>query len=58
MIHGRVVDTSFLYAREGASPDSTPSLRDVVSAALGRDIHEGMHDSVTDAQVLYFIFSW
>lgn len=50
MAHDRVVDTSFLF--EGSDKKfSTPSLKDVVKAALGRDIQGGSHDSVTDAKV-------
>eukprot|EP00903_Cladosiphon_okamuranus_P005818 g5761.t1 len=49
MSHDRVVDTSFLF--EGSDKKfSTPSLKDVVRAALGRDIQHGCHDSVTDAK--------
>lgn len=54
MTHDRVVDTSYLFAREGY-PDGIPSLRDVVSAALGKAIQEEAHDSVTDAQVCTYI---
>lgn len=50
MAHDRVVDTSFLF--EGSDKKfSTPSLKDVVKVALGRDIQDGSHDSVTDAKV-------
>lgn len=50
MSHDRVVDTSFLF--EGSDKKfSTPSLKDVVRVALGRDIQHGSHDSVTDAKV-------
>lgn len=50
MKHERVVDTSFLF--EGSDKKfSTPSLKDVAKAALGRDIQGGSHDSVTDAKV-------
>lgn len=50
MEHDRVIDTAYLFKREG-SPDGTPSLRDVVKATLGLDIQSGAHDSVIDAQV-------
>ncbi|CAM9921609.1 unnamed protein product [Ectocarpus sp. 6 AP-2014] len=49
MTHDRVVDTSFLF--EGSDEKfSTPSLKDVVKVALGRQIQDGSHDSVTDAK--------
>lgn len=50
MSHDRVVDTALIY--EGSDKKfSTPSLKDVVKAALGKDIQDGSHDSITDAQV-------
>lgn len=53
MAHDRVVDTSFLF--EGSDKKfSTPSLKDVVKMALGKEIQGGSHDSVTDAKVCSF----
>ncbi|CAN0564820.1 unnamed protein product, partial [Laminaria digitata] len=50
MTHDRIVDTSFLFKSSGKK-DSTPSLKDVVKATLGKTIQDGAHDSVTDAKV-------
>ncbi|CAN0232141.1 unnamed protein product [Scytosiphon promiscuus] len=50
MNHDKVVDTSFLF--EGIDKRfSTPSLKDVVKEVLKKDIQDGSHDSVKDAQV-------
>ncbi|CAM9997167.1 unnamed protein product [Ascophyllum nodosum] len=49
MTHSRVIDTSLIY--QGQDKElSTPSLKDVVKVIMGKDIQDGSHDSVIDAQ--------